>query len=310
MPRRVSFIQYIRAGALLSGILLAVAHQSVFVSPMVDHAFFAFFVFVLGIPHGALDHLIEARLHTLKGQRFSLYGFLALYLVQMGLYAVCWLFFPTVSLLLFLLMSAWHFGESDMEPAPQGVLWGITKFTLGLMVLFFILMREPLLTGEIIFRITRGNAVALDVWEWLSDIDLTLYALWMVSFPLLYFWANRQKSMATPYIRLAYFLPMVLTMYFLPLLPAFALYFGAWHALNTFQQMNQFLSDHPHGHLLWSKAIPFSIAAMLFLLLFGLLWKKSFAHMDPMPVVFIFIAIITLPHLMVMHKMIRSGIAK
>jgi lycopene beta-cyclase len=64
---------------------------------------------IIGIPHGALDHLL------LKKKSESILRFVGQYLFIIGLYLICWKLNSVLSLLVFLLFSSFHFGESEWE---------------------------------------------------------------------------------------------------------------------------------------------------------------------------------------------------
>ena len=73
---------------------------------------------VIGIPHGALD--VWTYQHRTKNG-FSSLGYIVGYLIAIGLVFAFWMVFPVAGLTLFLVLSAWHFGQADF------VLWGLLK---------------------------------------------------------------------------------------------------------------------------------------------------------------------------------------
>lgn len=291
-----------RFWSLLLGGILALAHAFAEVPLWLDMTFFAVFVLLLGIPHGAIDHLIEEQYLSKNARPFSLFRFLAKYLIQMAAYGILWIFFPSLSLLLFLVLSAWHFGESDMQPAPKHILWKISQAILGLTVLFFILLREPGLSGDLIFRITRNHELSLQIWQLASQYAWVIVGLLLAGLFVIGLFAQSRESLKWRKDKWVYFILLIFVINFLPLLPAFALYFGGWHALNTFSHMADFLQKKEVGKL-WKMSMPFTLLAMFFLGISAAVWQLAFAHLDPLPVIFIFIAIITLPHMLVMRKM-------
>ena len=72
--------------------------------------FASFFILLIGIPHGAIDHIL-----FFKKRSFSQLKFYSIYLGLILLFLLLWIFFPFWSLLLFLLISAFHFGESQFS---------------------------------------------------------------------------------------------------------------------------------------------------------------------------------------------------
>ena len=65
-------------------------------------------ILLLGIPHGAIDHVL-----FFKKRKMSQLKFYSLYLGLSFLFVILWHIFPVTSLILFLLISAFHFGESQ-----------------------------------------------------------------------------------------------------------------------------------------------------------------------------------------------------
>ena len=293
-----------RIWSLIMGIFLVLLHQLAGeLNPIIDYVFFGIFVILIGIPHGAVDHLVEEKYFQDQKKPFSLFRFLLKYILQIAAYALLWLIMPVLSLSLFLILSAWHFGESDMQPAPRHVLWKVSQLLLGTMVLFFILMREPAFTADLIFRITRESMPALNSWEWVASNSLLIYLALLTSLIIVSFFAQRAEPLNWQTTKWFSFVLLLGIIYFLPLLPAFALYFGGWHSLNTFDHMSEFLGNKNSVWRLWKAALPFTLLAIFFLGIATLLWSGFMSHIDPLPVLFIFIAVITLPHLLVMNKM-------
>ena len=77
-------------------------------------------ILLIGIPHGANDHLlffnlINKRIDE-KNRKSTL--FFALYIGLILLYIGCWYLFPAFSLGLFILISIYHFGQSNLYISP------------------------------------------------------------------------------------------------------------------------------------------------------------------------------------------------
>ena len=66
------------------------------------------FILLLGIPHGAIDHVL-----FFKKRKMSQTKFYSIYLGLSFLFVILWHILPVISLILFLLISAFHFGESQ-----------------------------------------------------------------------------------------------------------------------------------------------------------------------------------------------------
>lgn len=89
-------------------------------------------VVILGLPHGAFDPLVAKQLWH-RAQTFPMLPFLLLYTGMATLSALFWLYAPNAGLIVFLLISAYHFG-SDWE-GRSSVLgrgaFGVTVVTIS-----------------------------------------------------------------------------------------------------------------------------------------------------------------------------------
>ena len=75
-------------------------------------------LFTLGIPHGALDFYIDQSINTGADRKHG-YLFLFKYLMNMLVYGLVWYFLPTIAILIFIGLTAFHFGEID---------WAVDKY--------------------------------------------------------------------------------------------------------------------------------------------------------------------------------------
>ncbi|NID09820.1 Brp/Blh family beta-carotene 15,15'-dioxygenase [Fibrivirga algicola] len=260
-----------------------------------------------GIPHGALDHLIEQRRSAQANRPFSMGWFILKYLLLIAAYGVGWLVSPVGSLVVFLVISAWHFGETDLENAPATVLWSLARFVCGGWVLAFILLTHWQEVNPIIARIVQGDPYTIQVWTYLTRhtaaVMTGITALLMTLIGLSYW----QRPIAINGGRLLRLGVILLLTYPLPLLPAFILYFAGWHALSSFGSIRAYLSLpgsslHSAWHLWW-QAMPLTVAAFLFLGTCTIAWKIYVPTLDPIPTLFIVLSTITLPHIQVMHQL-------
>jgi Brp/Blh family beta-carotene 15,15'-monooxygenase len=74
---------------------------------------------LLGMPHGAVDHLVLMRLAGGSGDGFSgkllkWARVLAPYLALIALYGLVWFFLPRVALIFFLALTIFHWGQADV----------------------------------------------------------------------------------------------------------------------------------------------------------------------------------------------------
>ncbi len=263
--------------------------------------FFGIVVIGLGIPHGAIDHLVSAKHHQHDGKSFHLLGFYVRYLAILGLIIVLWLVLPTWSLVAFVLISALHFGETDLSPLvrPLSGRWLLYMgYGLSLLLVLFIPNTEAVASvlGDLSPEFTAGAVAWLDQFGWWLVAGL---AVPTVALALIY--ANSHADRVHV---------LVLTGFggilaFLPLLVGFAVYFGGVHSLHAYEDIRGYLSQ---GESKWSRGklvramLPLSLLAVPGTALIGYL---GLHFLNPILLIFIFIASLTYPHVGVMRRIYR-----
>jgi len=89
-------------------ILLIALNSHPFVQSIIGYSILLVGMIAVGLPHGAVDHLISSKgLNTQITPKFVL-----TYLGLMTVMGVLWFIFPNATLLTFLLFSALHFGQA------------------------------------------------------------------------------------------------------------------------------------------------------------------------------------------------------
>lgn len=146
--------------ALIGLILFAWLQYDGEIPMKIQLMYFAIMIGATGIPHGALDHIIAKTTATNKGQSFSIQQFLGRYILAILLYSASWIFFPGISLIIFLLISAWHFGETDLSNAVDTWPWNLSRLLWGSLVLMIILLSHFEETSSVVLRITQGSEIA------------------------------------------------------------------------------------------------------------------------------------------------------
>lgn len=310
MPIR-RYVQRVPTSLTIAVGLLLVAYQQ-WVGPLptgVQVVFCVGLLLVAGIPHGALDHFIEQEWSDRRERPFSMLRFVAKYLLMVAVYGVGWLLFPVLSLVLFLLISAWHFGETDIENAPAEAYWSLTRFVAGGFVLAFILLTHSAETTPILGRIVQNDTLTMRFWHGTVSQAGTMLRGWATLTVVLAMLASGQQSIRVDGWRLVRLGTVISLTYLLPLLPAFMLYFGGWHALCSFNTIRAYLRQ-PAGGVrsvwnLWRQSMPLTVVSFGFLGICAGVWYAFMPTFDPMPVLFILLSTITLPHIQVMYRLNR-----
>lgn len=238
---------------------------------------------LVGIPHGALDHLVESCAFGTK--RFL--NFIGLYLLMMGLMATIWMFHPTLALIIFLLYSAIHFGQTD------GIEWcmsNILSAFWGASLLWFILGTHQMEAQNVLQSMGYNGVV--------PGANGLLFIPWLVMAIF-----NRQWSMMFTLFWL------MLTVY-LPLTLAFGLYFIFQHsALGWTHLKDRLRLTHIQ---MWKQSLIFQLGAWIFLLVYLYFWPiQAMNNTKAWSVFFIFLSSLSFPHVLAMLRFYkRNGVVK
>lgn len=293
---------------VILGITLLVwqSYQGI-LSQRIQVTFFVALILLTGIPHGSLDHLIQEANDKRQNRVYNFAKFIVKYLLLMAVYGLAWYWFSGISLMVFLIISAWHFGETDLENVPlNSRIWSFTRLFYGFYILSFILLTHTEEVNPIIQQMITGQNNALVFWKFIqANVKQILYLFGLV-LSTIFIVAQSEHFIKFDKVRiLRLILILTLTIY-LPLLPAFALYFGGWHALCAFDTIHGYLQkDHPllTFKSVYLKALPFTIIAIIFLSVFLWYCKNYTQAYNPFPILFVFISLITLPHLIIANQM-------
>ena len=300
------------------GIGLAVLHNFVVpISATIQWIVFAGTMLLTGIPHGAIDHLVDEknRLHHHKG--FAMVQFLTQYLSKMALYAVLWWFFPILAFVVFIGISAYHFGETDLIDLPkhekaEPILFLSYGWVL-LSILLFTHQSEIMVILNSLPNFLDSVATALvALFGKYRFYYFGFCSCWL--FAALYFYKVSSKASITPILIMLLQGIVILTICSqLPFLLAFAFYFGLWHSLLCLSNIRQYLmvnSELLQWNQLVKKAVIFSVIAILGIVAFMFVGSRYSQTSDLLLWLFIGIAVLTAPHMEIMSTMfseIRSN---
>lgn len=242
----------------------------------------------VGIPHGALDHLLLTKKDS------SVFFFVLKYLLVIALYFTLWYYLTIVSLILFILFSSFHFGESEYEEAKKkttDIFHYARNFMLGLSILLFINLTH---VNEAIIIIADLKALHPVVLTFLSHPVYPL-ALSILSVTYVAFEAFRHAKYS-----LFGLILLLLIGIKAPLIFAFGLYFIFQHSFNAWGHLQLGLNMTPIG--LYKKALPYTLGAVgIFIGLLIFLSKTVIDTTTIISTMFIFLACISLPHFILMH---------
>jgi len=288
---------------LLAGVILCLLGQF-FPLPEKSQLIVMVITFLLlGIPHGALDVYIEGGLDHQNDHR----KIFLRYVLTAALYICLWYWEPGIALLVFILITAFHFGEIDWIGNTNDQAKKVVYFFLGLCWILLLLSRHVETALGVFESITRNqiNQERFLVWGKL------FYPLSLITMLLLYgfLFYNKEKYFSwTQYWYIAAFQQVILLIlaHTTPLWIFFAFYFGIWHSVLSLDKIRlhfKLSSSLQDWLFLLKKAMPFSAMAWIGILYFIFLTVKSTDPTGMLSLIFIGLAVLTIPHLQVFTKL-------
>ena len=258
---------------------------------------------LFGVPHGALDLYIDQHLHKSESNQKI---FLLKYIANIIAYAVVWYFFPVVALIIFILITAYHFGEIDWLGKTELVMHKIAYSSIGLLWILLLLSKNIQFALQIFIRMERS---AFNESQWIGLANklypITLIGLVVIYFILFFFKTQFfSKSKYYYYLLLQQAILIIFALY-MPLWLCFAFYFGFWHSLLSFDKIRITFSM-PNDFTGWKnlliKAAPFSIMAWFGFTYITFLTLNSKDASGIFTLLFISLSVLALPHLQIFTK--------
>lgn len=258
------------------------------------------FLLFLGIPHGAIDNVLYMRNNKVSNTKF-----IAVYLVFVGVNVVLWILIPGIAYLLFLLLSAYHFGQSQYthyfarQQLPHQVFflfWGVS--VLSGMIYLNIEEIYQIMNSYEDFAVF-SSLHQQDVMYWLFIVSTGLTVLSMFIFHI-----RKDLTLEAVFMEILILGLILLCFFLMPLMIGFTLYFVILHSFKVLREEYNYLNSENivtsvKGFV--KLVAPFTLLsiigiAMLFGLIYLEIWSLSYGYM-----LLIVISSITLPHVYVMN---------
>lgn len=264
-------------------------------------------ILFLGIPHGATDYLIFKNLkQSFLGSKKLLHFYIG-YLVIMGLYGVIWMILPSLGFFIFIGISLFHFGQSNwVYVFPKNSILGWWTYIIWGMYVLFIPIMAHYGTAQPVIKAMTPN-LAFEISEsWRVGIIITLG--FATLFTIMGLYLRRIINQKNLFNELINLLILGVALYQLPLWLGFAFYFAGWHSLTSIQeQISFFQANHPNYK--WKDYAKNTTALTLVALagIIGLIyWGGSYSDVGILKYLFIFIGVVTLPHMLLIHQLYKD----
>lgn len=258
------------------------------------------FILILsfGIIHGANDLLLIKKINRSKKTTYwkLLFNYISIVLIAVILFS----FIPWLAMLLFIVVSSYHFGEQHWENKHSYSFKLITTLfntVYGLFILFLLFQFHEKEVKTILLGITGIDLYYINISLLFKIIGVLLLGMFIYSFYTLKVF---QKNLA---IELLYLVVFTIIFKVGSLIWAFAIYFIFWHSIPSLLNQIKFL----YGEVSISYFKAYCKSAFLYwlisiigiLVLYFLL--KDYKIFDS--IFFSFLAAITFPHVIVIERM-------
>ncbi|MGK0421538.1 MAG: Brp/Blh family beta-carotene 15,15'-monooxygenase [Polaribacter sp.] len=253
-------------------------------------------VISLGILHGANDLLI---LSIKNKKEKSLLKNLIIYISIIFLCLIIYLFNPFIAIVLFVLLSSYHFGEEHLGDRINVHLAFNFFYFLGYgMFIFSLLFYQSIPDVDLIMRELTGLTFTK------NQIEITLFAssgyLCLASLFLILTKRNNYRMFFKEFF---YLVLLYLVFKTSSLILGFAIYFILWHSIPSIIHQIEFIS----GSLNKKSVLLYVKKAMIYwvISIIGLLTLYKIVPDIELfaTVVFVILFVVTAPHTWVMHKM-------
>lgn len=282
-------------------------------------------IVLLGLPHGALDHLVPARLGLAWGRRpLGVALYLLAYIAVAALYLGLWLWHPLVAFGGFLAATVWHWGQGDQRfleiflKRQRPTRWGawVTLLVRGSLPIALPVLAFPE-TAESLFR---HAAIGLGLPAMTLSLSAPLFVIPLTSLlavGLGVYARNAVRAAPNRRVLILDGAEIVLLILFFMLVPAYmsvGIYFIFWHSLRHLGRLlilrSQDAAQVARGRLrppiqrLTLDLLPITFVALSLLTGFYLLNASRITSLEGFVALYlILISALTKPHLVVVAMM-------
>jgi beta-carotene 15,15'-dioxygenase len=258
-------------------------------------------IFTFGILHGANDLVLISQLKSEKKSKFIkiLLSYVTIVLISVLLFTKI----PILALVLFILVSSYHFGEQHWQAIlKDGTIFLIKlfQFNYGLLLLIILFSFNKLVVIQIVNKITN---IIITKYE-ISVALLIIIGVFLVNSILL---LRTSKSLKKNVIEQLFYLLLLCIIFKVSgLIWGFTIYFIFWHSIPSLNDQIKFL----YGSYSFSNFKKYFKSAFIYwiLSLLGIsvlfLISKDWVIFDAL--FFSFLASITFPHAIVIVKMYEN----
>ena len=292
---------------LLSVLLAIIIDQFEFlnISPVIC----LLLILSIGVSHGALDNQKGKKLIQIYNIK-NIYFFYTVYSMIGLCIIIVWFFFPTISLIIFLIVASYHFGKEDTEfliknkNASNLILY----FLKGALIIIAPLNFHFIETVNIFKLLLIQNENFYLFLEFIEVNQILSFALLVSLLVNIYYFINNFKIMNI--LILIDFFSILLLNYFLSPLIAFTIYFcflhSFRHSISLIDELD--IDNFKNGaHIFLKKAMPLTLLTAVFYVV-SLYFLTTYYQLNDaiLKVIFIGLASLTFPHILLEYLLEKN----
>ena len=205
---------------------LLIFKMNINISPLIC----LFLILLIGVSHGSLDHIKGKKLfEILKIKNIS--TFYLIYILITFFIIILWIFLPTFSLIIFLIVASFHFGKEDTDFLffERSYLIQLMYLLKGLLVILAPMYFHFDETISIFKLLLVENETFYTILSFVEEKNILLLSIIISSISSIYLF-TKQFEIKKFTIFLDYF-SIILLNYFLSPLVAFTMYFCFLHSI-------------------------------------------------------------------------------
>ncbi|MBC8399506.1 MAG: Brp/Blh family beta-carotene 15,15'-dioxygenase [Flavobacteriales bacterium] len=252
---------------------------------------------LFGIPHGAIDNIIYLSSNKITRVRFYL-----IYIVTIIIYCLFWWLTPIISLIFFLFLSSYHFGESQLVDYSF-----INKKRIIYLFWGFALLSTLILYNNNELLYLSNQFIDTKKFSQVFNIQIFKYIFYSSNLIIisLLVYENYKSSISNEQLMNEIFLLILIhiTFYLFPIIISFTLYFIFLHSIKVLKQEFDYLKSLQSdlNLLKFIKLLyPHTFLSIVFLVIFLLLMNFGYINISVFLFSIIGISVITLPHAIIM----------
>ena len=263
----------------------------------------------IGISHGALDNQKGRKLLDIYRIK-SIYVFYSIYLMIAVSIIVIWFFTPTLSLITFLIVAAYHFGKEDTEFLLSD------KFNTNIVLYFF--KGSLIIIAPLMFHFTETiNIFKLlliqneNFYLFLSFVEnnYMIFFIFFISLFVHVYFFMKEFKIINMLIFFDFISILILNYFFSPLI-AFTIYFcflhSFRHSISLISEIDKF--NFKNGLLIFiQKALPLTVLTAIFYIL-SLYFLSNYYQINDaiFKTIFIGLASLTFPHILLEYLLKKN----